>query len=179
MTRPGNDNNLWAQILARDSALGRYQGPELFDSRTIDLNTPQAVTLNPFSLKRPLESIQLILRGRVTVTVGAYTAVAPEAFQNLLQRIVLRGTHQKFGSQQPLDMTGASAYVYPKHFQQTGGQTYTSVAGAALTLAAEPVAPFTSPFTGTVATHDFIVVWQLPLTPVLGADQSGKRQNVN
>jgi len=179
MTRPGANSAAWAQILARDSALGRYQGPELFDSRTVDLNTPQSITLNPFSLKRPLESIQLRLSGRMTVTVAPYTTVSPEAFQNLLQRFVLRGTHQKHGSQQPIDMSGASLYVYPKHFQETGGQTFTSVNGGALTLSAEPGSPFATPFLGTVATHDFLIVWQIPLTPILGADQSAKRQNVN
>ncbi len=178
-TRPGSDQAFWNQIIARDSALGRYQGPELFDSRTVSFAAPTTVTLNPFSLKRPLESITLKIAGRLTVTGAPYTAVSPEAPQNILQRVVLRGVHQKYGSQQPVDMSGASIFVYPLHFQRSGGQCYMSVAGGALTLAAAPSSPFTSPFDGTVATHDFIIIYQIPLTPILGADQSGKRQNVN
>jgi len=178
-TRPGADAAFWAQILARDSALGRYQGPEQFDIRTVNLNTPQGVTLLPFSLKRPLESIQLILSGRVTVTVAPYTSVAPEAFQNLIQRIFLRGIHTKFGSQQPWDMSGASSFAYPLHFQAQGGSIFVSVNGGPLSLVANPTSPFTSPFLGTVGTHDFIVVYQLPLAPILGTDQSAKRQETN
>jgi hypothetical protein len=179
MNRPGADSAFWAQILARDSALGRYQGPEQFNVQTVNLNTPQGITLLPFSLKRPLESIQLILSGRVTVTVAPYTNVAVEAFQNLIQRIFLRGVHTKHGSQQPWDMSGASSFVYPLHYQQQGGELFVSVNGGPLTYVANPSSPFASPFTGAVGTHDFIIVYQLPLTPILGADQSAKRQETN
>jgi len=179
MTRPGSDSAFWSQILARDSALGRYQGPELFNTQTVNLNTPQGITLLPFSLKRPLESIQLILSGRLTVTVAPYTSVGVEAFQNLIQRIFLRGVHTKFGSQQPWDMSGASSYIYPLHFQTQAGSMFVSVNGGPLSLVQNPGAPFASPFTGQVGTHDFIIVYQLPLTPILGADQSAKRQETN
>ena len=179
MTRPGADASFWAQILNRDAALARYQGPEQFDLRQIDLNAPQSITLNPFSLKRPLESITCILKGRMTVTVAPYTSVSPEAFQNLVQRFVLRGVHIKHGSQQPIDMSGASAWIYPKHFQATGGQLFVSVNGGPLVNVAEPGAPFASAFTGAVGTHDFIVIYHLALPPYLGTDQSAKRQNCN
>ena len=179
MTRPGSDSQFWSQILARDSALSRYQGPELFNIQTVNLNTPSGITLLPFSLKRPLESITLILKARATVSGAPYASVAPEAFQNLIQRIFLRGVHTKFGSQQPWDMSGASSFVYPLHFQQQGGELFVSVNGGPLSYVPNPSSPNTSAFTGQVGTHDFIVVWQLPLTPILGADQSAKRQNTN
>lgn len=137
-------------------------------------------SLLPFSLMRPIESIIVVLKGRMTVTIGAYADLCADSFANLVQRFTLRGTHNEFGSQVPWDMSGASSFIYPKHFQQNGGQIYTSVGGAALTLAAQPGVPFTSAFTGTVATHDFLVIWHLPMTPLLGGrSQSGKRQQTN
>jgi hypothetical protein len=173
-----NSAAFWKQILARDSSVGRYSGPEQHDLRNLSLAAPQTVSLLPFSLMRPIESIVVVLKGRITVTVGAYADLSADSFANLVQRFTLRGTHNEFGSQVPWDMSGASTFVYPKHFQQTGGQIYTSVGGGALTLAATPGVPFTSAFTGTVATHDFIVIWHLPMTPLLKG-QSGKRQQTN
>ncbi|HJR08442.1 MAG TPA: hypothetical protein VJ842_14365 [Pyrinomonadaceae bacterium] len=169
----------WNNILARDSALARYQGPEQFDSRTVDLNTPSFVSLPPLNLRRPLEEIIIEVRGRATVTVGAYADVSVEAPQNILQRITLRGNHTKFGSQTPIDMTGASAFVYPRCFQQAGGMSFLSVGGGPLTRSPDPGVPFTSAFTGAVATHDFIILYRIPVTPIIGADQSLKRQLAN
>lgn len=173
-----NSAAFWKQILARDSSVGRYSGPEQHDLRNISMTAQQTVSLLPFSLMRPIESIIVVLKGRLTVTVGAYADVGADGFANLVQRFTLRGTHNEFGSQVPWDMSGASTFVYPQHFQQNGGQIYTSVGGAALTLAAAPGVPFTSNFAGTVATHDFIVIWHLPMTPLL-VGQSGKRQQTN
>ncbi len=167
----------WSNMMARDAAMARYQGPEQFDQRNVTF--PSVQTLLPINLRRPLEEILLRVAFRATVTVGAYTDVGAEAPQSIIKRITLRGNHTKFGSQTPIDMSGATAFVYPRLFQQTGGQCYTSVGGGALTLAADPSVPFTSPFTGAVATHDIILLYRLSLTPYLGADQSGKRQNAN
>lgn len=170
----------WKQVLARDSSLGRYSGPEQHDIRNISLAATQTVSLLPFSLMRPIESIVVVLKGRITVTVGAYADLCADSFANLVQRFTLRGTHNEFGSQVPWDMSGASTFIYPRHFQQNGGQMYISKAGGALTLQAQPGVPFTSAFDGTVATHDFIVIWHLPMTPLLGGrSQSGKRQQTN
>ena len=173
-----NGAAFWKQVLARDSSVGRYSGPEQHDSRQVTLTSQSTQSLLPFSLMRPIESIVVVLKGRITVSVGAYADLCADSFANLVQRFTLRGTHNEFGSQVPWDMSGASTFIYPKHFQQNGGQIYTSVAGAALTLANQPGVPFTSAFTGTVATHDFIVIWHLPMTPLL-TGQSGKRQQTN
>jgi hypothetical protein len=92
----------------------------------------------------------------------------------------LRGNHSKFGSVVPWDVSGASAFIYPRHFQRTCGQTFISVGGGALTRAADPGVPFTNAFTGAIANHDIIIEYHLPLTPLLGGrSQSGKRQQTN
>lgn len=175
---PNNDSQgYWRQILARDASLGRFSGPEQHDLRNVSFTTPTTQSLLPFSLMRPIESITVEVRMRVTVTVGAYTAVGADAPQNIIQRFILRGNHTQFGSQVIWDISGASAFVYPRHFQTRGGQVYISKASGALSLQSQPGVPFTGSFDGTVATHDIIVVYHLPMAPILGGrSQSAKRQ---
>jgi hypothetical protein len=167
--------------MASASTLGRYQGPELFQSLNVDLNTPQTVVLpRQLNINRPLHSILIQLAFRVTVTVGAYADVSVEAPQSILQNIQLRGIHRSYGSLIPLDITGATAWAYSKLFQNNPySERFISVGGGALTAAAAPGVPFTSPFTGAVNTHDVIVNYFLPMVPLLGADQAVKRQQVN
>lgn len=170
----------WRQIMARDSAIGRYSGPEQFDQRNITISGTQTVSLLPFSLMRPIESIIVILKFRVGITAASYTSVSPDAPQNIVQRFVLRGNHQNFGSVVPWDVSGATAFLYSRHFQQNSGQVYYSKGGGALTLQGQPGVPFLSGFDGTVANHDFIVVYHLPMGPILGGrSQSAKRQQSN
>lgn len=172
------NQDLWRGLIARDAAMARYSGPEQHDLRTVDLANPSTVSLLPFSLRRPIESILVVLKFRVAVTVGAYAQVGCEAPQNIIQRFVLRGNHARFGSQVPWDISGAAAYIYPMHFQREGGQTYISKAAGALTLQNNPSVPFTNTFDGTVANHDIIVIYHLQMPPFLGG-QSGKRQESN
>src|SRR5687767_4555864 len=102
-------------LLASASTLGRYQGPELFQSFNVDLNTPQTVVLpRQLNINRPLHSILISLSFRVTVTVGAYADVSVEAPQNILQNVQLRGIHRSYGSLIPIDMTGATLFSYPR-----------------------------------------------------------------
>lgn len=184
MATNGNGNasaaNFRRLLLASASTLGRYQGPELFQSFTVDLNTPQTVVLpRQLNINRPLHSILIQLRFRATVTVGAYADVAAEAPQSILQNIQLRGIHRSYGSLIPVNMTGATAFSYARLFGLKGSEVYTSVAGAALTLAGRSTIPFTSPFTGAVATHDILINYYIPLVPLMGGGQSVKRQQTN
>jgi hypothetical protein len=161
---------------ASASILGRFQGAERFDQRTVDFATPQTIQYRPFNLNRPLESIILEVRGRLAVTVGAFAAVGVEAIQNLVQRIRLEGQHRTNGNLVPLNLTGATAFALPLTAQESAGnQVYTSVGGAALTLAPRPGQPLVASFDGTVANHDFIMFLNIPLTPQMGIGSSLKR----
>lgn len=173
-----NQQDFWRGLIARDASVGRYSGPEQHDLRSVDPTNPVTVSLLPFSLRRPIESIVVVFKGRITVTVGAYAQVGCEAPQNLIQRFILRGNHSKFGSQVPWDISGAAAFIYPMHFQREGGQVYLSKAGGNLTLQNNPSVPYTNTFDGTVATHDFLMIYHLQMPPHLGG-QSGKRQEAN
>jgi len=168
-------------LMASASTLGRYQGPELFQSLTVALGTPQTVVLpRQLNINRPLHSILISLSFRVTVTVGAYADVSVEAPQSILQNIQLRGIHRSYGSLIPYDVSGATSFAYSKLTQQNPlSERFISVGGGALTAAAAPGVPFTSPFTGAVNTHDMILNYFVPLVPLMGIGQSVKRQQTN
>jgi len=180
MTTDVDRQKFWRQIMARDSAIGRYSGPEQHDARAVAIAGTQTVSLLPFSLLRPIESIIVVWRGRATVTVAGYADISADAPQNIIQRFVLRGNHTSLGSVVPWDVSGASAFIYPRHFQRSCGQAFISVNGGALTRLAEPGVPFTSGFTGAVGTHDIVLIYSLPIGPLLGGrSQSAKRQGAN
>jgi len=167
-------------LMAASSTLGRYQGPELFQALTVDLNTPQNIVLpRQLNINRPLHSIWLALTFRVTVTDAPYADVAAEAPQSILQQIQLRGIHRSYGSLIPIDMTGATAYSYPRLFGVPGGETYISVNGGALTRVVPGTVPFVSGFDGTVATHDVVMIVPVYMPPLMGLGQPVKRQQTS
>lgn len=167
-------------LLASASTLGRYQGPELFQSFNVDLNTPQNVVLpRQLNINRPLHSILISLRFRATVTVAPYTDVSVEAPQSILQNIQLRGIHRSYGSLIPIDVTGSTMFSYPRLFGLQGSEAFISIGGGALTRVGRATIPFTSGFTGAVNTFDVIVNYFVPLVPLMGYGQSVKRQQTN
>lgn len=174
-----------AALAASASVLGRFTGPELFFSQNVALtaaggvlnvNLPRTLNLN-----RPVADIFISLRYRLTVTVGNYTAVAPEAFQNMLQNVQIQGIHKDFGNLTPISMSGATAFMWPYLFNTRGGGTsLVSVNGGAFTAQTFPPGrPMASNFLGTVGTYDVITIWRLPVGPLLGQGQAVKRQSTN
>lgn len=163
-------------MLAANSLMGRYQGPELFHSQAMPAMTaPQTINIpRVLNITRPIESFTITMRGRIGVTVGPYTAVAPEAPQNLLQRIRVTGIHRKYGNLTPINITGATAFVLPRIFQSFGNDLL--IGGV---RAADPGRPFVSPFTGAIADHDFVIMWNVPVGPLMGIGQSLKRQGMS
>lgn len=157
--------------------IGRLQAPELFFNGSFTAGQTLLIprTLN---LTRPLESLTIQLKFRLTVTVAPYTTVAPEAPQNILQKINIQGTHRAFGALTPFNISGASAFAWNRIFQNTGNDALVSVNSGLLTRIADPGRPFNSGFTGAVATHDFVVTYNLPVWPQMGIGQAVKR-NLN
>lgn len=169
-----------AALEASASVLGRFTAPELFFQQNVALtaaggrltvNLPRTLNLN-----RPVADIFVSLRGRATVTVAPYTAVAPEALPNLLQNIQIQGIHKDFGSLTPINMSGATAFMWPSLFQRAGQGTEIINGVYTPFPAARPVV---SSFTGAVGTHDFILIWRIPVGPLLGQGQAVKRQSTN
>jgi hypothetical protein len=145
------------------SILGRNQGPELiFQQQFIPLASP--FLPQNLNLNRPMERIHIVFQGRVTVTGADYTAVAAEAPQTILQRVRLTGTHRVFNALVPLDMSGATIFVYPRLFRQRGCSEYINGVRQP-----EPNVPFFQiPATfGAIGVYDLEIHYDIPLTPIL------------
>lgn len=163
-----------AQLRASGVLLGRYQGPELFDSFTF--TALQTYNSRPINIDRPIEGMWVELRYRVTVTVAPYAAVSPEAPQNFLQQILINGQHRDFGGVVPFNISGATVYAWPYLFNPgtAGGETIINGVRAA-----NPGRPMVSPFSGAVGTYDIIQTYYLPFGPCLGRGTSSKRAMTN
>ncbi len=180
-------------LAASASVLGRYTGPELFFTQSVDLSAPTITNVpRTLNINRPISDIWIKLTGRVAVTVANYTAVAPESFANLLQQIQIQGTHKDFGNLTPIKMTGATAFSWPRLFQSRGNGTMlvnnqyaaNPVNTAANTISVENgFRPYgnNSFFLGSTAgsPYDFVVIWRIPVTPQMGIGQALKRQATN
>jgi hypothetical protein len=181
---------------AAQSIVGRMSGPELFFSQNVALTSaggPLIVQVpRTLNINRPISDIWIELRYRLAVTVGAYTAVAPEGTQNLLQQILIQGQHKDFGNITPIKMSGATAFMWPRLFQVRGNgwnedngaqQTEPVTAGAGVAAGnlafANGFKPFANVFNGSVANHDIITVWRIPVYPIIGQGQSAKRNALN
>lgn len=169
-----------AALEASASILGRFTGPELFFSQNVALTAaggPLRVNLpRTLNLNRPVADVFISLRGRINVTVGPYTSVGPEAMQNLLQNIQIQGIHKDFGNITPIQMSGATAFLWPSMFQPRGNGT-SLINGVYQAFPAGR--PMVSNFTGAVGTYDFVTIWRLPVGPWLGQGQAVKRQYTN
>lgn len=160
--------------MAANSIIGRFQGPELFHSQSVDLNTPTTVQIpRVLNLTRPLAEIVIRLRFRAAVTVANYADVGDEAPQNILQRIQLQGIHRRYGAVTPYNLTGATAFAWPRLFQSISN--YCQING---TRVADPGVPFASGFLGTTAgsPYDVELIYRLPLYPMMNIGMSTKRQ---
>lgn len=164
---------------AVNERFGRWQGPELFYSANVDLNTPQTVMLpRPLNLTRPMTDLYIRVRGRLTTTVANAVQVSPEALYNVLQNVKLTGTHRVHNQLTPIDMSGATIYAWPFMFGRSGGSQVINNSETAA-----PGRPQTSGWLGTTAAspYDFEIVYWIPTNPLVGGGPSAiaKRDKLN
>ncbi|MGH9373371.1 MAG: hypothetical protein ACRD15_17765 [Vicinamibacterales bacterium] len=154
---------------AADTTLGRFTGPVPFYSTTNTFAAPNTIRVpNPVPLSKALESILVVLRFRLAITVANYTVGVPEAPQTLLERLVVRGNHSRLGGQIPIDISGATAFVWPN--LSTPFATNLRM-GATYARSADPGQPFVQTLglsTGAIGSYDVEVVYQIPVGPFLG-----------
>lgn len=153
------------QFSARDlaSILGRNQGPELFFQQTFATLQSPVIPKN-LNVNRPLERIHIVWRGRVTIAGGNFTAVAAEAPQTILQRIRLVGTHQRFGSLTPIDITGATAFAMTRLTRFRGCSLY--INGVRQPELNVPFAQAGATF-GNNGTYDIEIHYVIPMGPIV------------
>lgn len=153
-------------LTSRDlaSILGRNQGPELFFQQTVTaLQSP--IIPKSLNVNRPWHTLHLVWRGRVVIGVANYTAVAAEAPATIISRIRLTGTHSRFGSLTPLDISGASAFAWPRLFRLRSCSDYINGVRQP-----DPDVPYgmTGATFGNIGTYDLEIHYDIPLVPVLG-----------
>lgn len=169
-----------AALEASASVLGRFTSPELFWTQNVALTAAGGPLVTNISrnlnLNRPIADIYLRLDGRITITVGNMASVAPEAIQNLIQNIQIQGVHKDFGNITPINLSGATAFMWPALFNTRGNGTSMINNVVQAFPAARPVA---SNFLGTVGTYDFVLVIRIPVGPLMGQGQAVKRQSTN
>lgn len=153
--------NFTARDLA--SILGRNQGPELFFQQAFTADQSPIIPKN-INVNRPLERLHIVWRGRVVIAGGNYTAVAAEAPQTILQRIRLTGTHQRFGSLTPVDMTGATAFALGRMTRFRGSSLY--INGIRQNELGVPLSQAGATF-GNNGTYDLEIHYVIPMGPIL------------
>ena len=153
------------KFTARDlaSILGRNQGPELFFQQPFAIDTAPIIPKN-LNVNRPLERIHIVWRGRVVIAGGNFTAVAAEAPQTILQRVRLTGTHQKYGSLVPIDLTGATLFALTRLTRIRSCSMY--INGVRQDELNVPLAQNGATF-GNNGTYDIEIHYELPMGPIL------------
>lgn len=170
MTGMGTD----ASRVAR-AVLGRYQGPEFFASTPHTGAVTQVLIPKPLSLNRPLAFLWLRWRGRAVVAVANYAAVAAEAPQSIVERIIVNGTY-KGSALTPINITGATAYAYTRCFGIRGSSSYLGsappVRQAELSV---PLAQTGANF-GNIGTYDIDVWYCVPTFPIVSGSSRAQNQ---
>lgn len=154
-------------------------GPELFYSYAWVALQNTIIPRN-IQLNRPLQGVLIQWKGRVVIATAAYTAVAVEAPQTILQRLTLRGTHAQFGSLTPFDGSGATLFALSRLFSTGGGRGNSVIITNAAVAGGQPVrqpdltkpmgitpgggAPAANTF-GAIGTFDVEVDWYIPMYP--------------
>jgi len=160
---PPLDPNSQAINQLAEQVLGRYQGPELIYNTTVSMSAVALVRPNnPIPLARALESIKIVWRGRLVIGTADYTTGIPEAPQSLIERIVIRGNHTRWGNQVLVDLSGATAFASLRCFQIRGniamnGTTLIGDLGSPL--------PSTGINAGAQGTYDLEIHYEIPMAP--------------
>src|SRR5271155_5176104 len=144
----------------------RTTGPQPFFTQPF-------ATLSTFNIPKnipllsPLAFIQIRLKGRLTVTT-TFSALPPEAPQNLIQQIQLQGTHSTLGFMSPIRMSGASAFALNRIYGVRGNSII--VNGTRAPELGLPMGLGNAFFTSGGSPYDFTIFYNLPLFPTNIAD---------
>ena len=104
------------------SYLMRTTGPQPFFTQTF-------ATLQTFNIPKnlplqlPLSHIIIRVKGRFVIGGTTFTP-SPEAPQNIIQRVQLQGTHATLGFLMPIQMSGASLWMYNRLLAPRGNSVY-------------------------------------------------------
>ncbi len=154
------------------AVLGRYQGPEQFATTTHTGAVTQTVIPKNLSMNRPLAFLWLRWKGRVVIAGANFSAVAAEAPQTIINRIIVQGTF-KGTSLTPINLSGATAYAYARMFGIRGSSSYIGTTRQA--ELSSPLAQTLANF-GNTGTYDLDIWYAIPTFPIVSA--SSRAQNI-
>jgi hypothetical protein len=142
--------------------LGRNQGPELFTNVPHTGGTAQSVVVNRnLSINRPLESIQMVWRGRVTISVANMGATAWESPQTIINKITINGTF-KGTALTPIKISGATACAWSRLFGARGNSVVINGVRQNDALGQQTLANF-----GNIGVYDIEVYYYIPTWPLV------------
>ncbi len=144
--------------------LGRNQGPELFTVVPHTGAVAQSVVVpRNLSINRPLESIQLRYRARVTISVANMGAAAAESPQSIINRITVNGTF-KGNALTPIKISGATAFAWARLFGARGNSCFINGVRQV-----EPGIPFGQTLAnfGNIGVYDIDIMYYIPTWPLV------------
>jgi hypothetical protein len=148
------------------SLLGRNQGPEFFWQQGWTALGSGVIPKN-VNLNRPLERFHIVWQGRIVIATAAITTLAPEGLAAMaLNNLKLQGTHNQYGAQVPINLTGPDIFAWPSLFRTRGCSLY--INGAIQNPLSQPAGLVTTIF-GNVGTYDIEIHFDLPLVPIFPA----------
>lgn len=160
-----------ASRIAR-AVLGRYQGPEFFASTTHTGVVTQTLIPKNLSMNRPLAFLWLRWKGRVVIAGANYSAVAAEAPQSIINKIIVQGTF-KGTSLTPISISGATAYALTRLFGIRGSSSYIGT-----TRQAELTSPLAQTLAnfGNTGTYDLDIWYCIPTFPIVSGSSRAQNQ---
>lgn len=154
-----------------DLTIGRSQGPELWDTLTHTFATPGTLRPNRFlDCEIPISELLIVVSGRLVIGTADYSAVAIEAMRTLVERIIVRGRHERLGAQVLVDMSGATIFAWPRLFQSRGNLGFSGTTTTALD--ADLSIPAAADMAVSQATIDFELHYWIPFYPMVGGGRS-------
>src|SRR5271168_3280238 len=148
------------------SYLMRTTGPQQYFTQAFStlgtFNIPKNIPLD-----QPLAYLHVRFKGRLTVTT-TFAALPPEAPQNIIQQIQVRGTHATLGSLTPFQMSGADAFAMSRLLSERGNSLFVTNTSGAYTLQPELTSPMglgNAFFTTGNSPYDLEINYVIPMGP--------------
>lgn len=159
----------------------RTSGPEYFITQqlTTPSVTPSTFAIPKFlSLVRPLGWLHFRWKGRVVIATANMTNMSPEAPQNIIQRITIKGNHAQLGNTTLFDGSAATLFALGRAFGVRGNSVYINgtrqpefAGGSTVVISGGGASGTGTPaIFGNTGTYDLEIFYTLPMFPYFIAD---------
>lgn len=167
------------QVSSRSLAsyLLRTSGPEYFFTQAFSVLQTFAIP-KFLALVRPLLAFHFRWKGRIVIGTANLTNISPEAPQNIIQRVTIKGTHTTLGNVTLYDGSGATLFALGRVFGVRGNSVYINgvrqpefQGGSTVAIASGgAVGNGTGATFGNTGTYDLEIFYTLPIPPYFVPD---------